>query len=74
MNTLITLWRSVSALAANLATLAKTVRTIDAGLRERVGLDGSDPLRLPDMGSKDVEAEATDGSSRTASRRGKAKE
>jgi hypothetical protein len=47
MNTLLKLWSALAALAGNVATLAATVAEVNGALRQRIGLDGVDPLALP---------------------------
>jgi hypothetical protein len=50
MNTLLKLWNSLATLAGNVAALAATVAELNGALRQRVGLDGVDPLALPATG------------------------
>jgi hypothetical protein len=72
MNTLIKLWKAISTLAANVAALAETVQGINAGLRQRAGLDGVDPLLLPDNACDGAGVPAG-GNGQAAGRRSKAK-
>jgi hypothetical protein len=72
MNTLIKLWQALSTLTARVSSLAETVGAIDAGLRQRAGLDGVEPLLLPDS-TGDSPAGTTGGNGQAAGRRRKAK-
>jgi hypothetical protein len=47
MNVLSKLWGALGTLTGNLTALAETVREVNAALRQRVGLDGTDPAATP---------------------------
>jgi hypothetical protein len=72
MNTLIKLWQAISTLTARVSSLAETVGAIDAGLRQRAGFDGVEPLLLPDS-TGGSPAGTTGGNGQAAGRRGKVK-
>jgi hypothetical protein len=51
VNTLLKLWNALATLASNVAALATTVAEVNGALRQRIGLDGVDPLPLPATGT-----------------------
>jgi hypothetical protein len=74
MNALLKLWNSLAALAGNVATLAATGAEVNGALRQRVGLDGVDPLALlapapvPDGAAPEAAPGTPNGRKRTATK------
>jgi hypothetical protein len=55
------LWQSLGQLAANLSALADTVAEVNAGLRQRLALDGQEMPALPHQTGQEVTNGAEEG-------------